>query len=198
MPVGLVCPRCSVATTFHRAPVTACPSCQALFPDELRLSAEANLARQRAVRPTLLTIGIYGSGLVGGLTLFLMSLAPFNIGSFSIDGQAVTGPEFLRSAGVVFVTAGALCVAISYGLWKERPWTRELMMLFWVVIDAFLIVEAIMNPNADPGLIGTCFYAAAYVVGAGWYLYFRKGVVEYYAALRMTEQARTAISPRGA
>jgi len=194
MPVGLVCPRCSVATTFHRAPVTACPSCQASFPEELRLSAEANLARQRAIRPTLLTIGLYGSGFVGGLTLLLLSLAPFNIGSFSINGEAVTGPEFLRSAGVAFGAAGALCVAISYGLWKERSWTRELMILFWVVIDAFLITDAMKYPSGDLGLVGTSFYAAIYLVVSGWYLYFRKSVVEYYAALRLAEQAR-AVSP---
>lgn len=198
MSVSLLCPNCSAATTFHRPPVTACPACQAPFPDSLRGPAEASLAREKAPRPLLLTLGIYGSAFFAGVSALFLILAPFNIGSYSIGDRAVTGPEFLRQVGATFGVAGALCAAISYGLWRERSWTRPLMLLFWVVLDITLITQAVKYPAPDLGPVGATFFSAVYVLVSAWYLYGRASVNAYYAALRAAERTSAPRTPHGA
>src|SRR5438046_7590409 len=99
MPVSLICPSCGTAATFQRPPVTMCPNCQASFPAALRQPAEASLLRQNAPRPTLLTVGLYFAPGFGAMCLLGVLAAATNARfvNFTINGEAVTGHEFLRS-----------------------------------------------------------------------------------------------------
>jgi hypothetical protein len=173
---------------FHQVPVAECPPCLNPFPKELRDSAEANLTRQAYPRPALLTLGAYGSGFFGAGLGILLLLAPFDIGSYSIDGATVTGPEFLREAGIIFGAIAIVCSAISYGLWTGRTWTRPLMLFYWIISGAYLIGDAVGRKSNDDLLAGI-FFLVVTLAAAGLYLYGRKTVVEYYRALSKEQRA---------
>src|SRR2546426_277554 len=117
MPASLVCPSCGSAPTFHRPPVTNCPNCQAAFPEALRQAAEASLLRQKAPRPTLLTIGMYVAPVAGTILVLAVLLAAVNASfvNFSVNGEAVSGHEFLRTAGLAFAALGIVSLAIAFG-----------------------------------------------------------------------------------
>jgi hypothetical protein len=46
MSVGLICPSCHAAATFHRVPIRTCPNCHASLPESLTLTAEASLLQR--------------------------------------------------------------------------------------------------------------------------------------------------------
>ena len=128
-----------------------------------------------AVRPTLLTIGMALSGLTGCLFLLVLLLAPFDIGTYTIDGEEVPGPEFLRTSGIALVAAGALLVAISATLARNHPLSRELMIAFWVASGVVNTILAFRSGSYGCDL--TWLPALAIAI---WYLYFKPNVVAYY------------------
>ena len=146
--------------------------------------------RPPAERPLLLTIGMFGSALYAIGWFTLLALAPFDLGSYHWAGQTLTGPEFLRAAGLPLGMAAFICALISVGLWRERPWTRTLMIFFWAVIDAWLVSLVVRHQPASVGTPGAVIFAAAYMAAAAWYLYFKPNVAAYYRALEMAQAAR--------
>ena len=147
--------------------------------------------RPPAERPLLLTIGMFGSALYAIVWLVLLLLAPFDLGSYHWGGQTLTGPEFLRAAGIPLGVAALTCAAISVGLWREQPWTRTLMIFYWAVIDAWLVAEVVTHHPWNIGVPGAVIFAAAYMAAAVWYLYFKRNVAEYYASLEPRGAARS-------
>jgi hypothetical protein len=191
MSVTLICPFCGNPATLHRNPVSECPQCLTAWPAPLRQSAEAALAREKVSRPLLLTIGMYVTTPSAGLFLLVVILALFNAGSYTVDGEPVSGMEFLRSGGLIFGLGAALCLAAAYGIWQERPWSRWVMAVFWVV----QLAGTIGVGWADGGLSGAAGGVAALLlpmVLAGWYLFDKENVVEYYRALEKVEAAANA------
>src|ERR1041384_7037366 len=89
MSVSLICPHCGTPATIHRPPLSVCPQCQTAWPQPLRLSAEAALAREKVTRPTLLTVGMYLALPFGAIFLLLLLLAPFNAGNSTLNGASV-------------------------------------------------------------------------------------------------------------
>lgn len=181
MSVSLVCPACTAAIEFHTAPVTACPRCGATLPDALRMSADANLQRQFAPRPLLLTIGMFGSAIVAFLVPVLLVCAAFDIGHYEVNGRVVSGPEFLRLTGVLCATVVAICAAVSYGLATEKRWARPLMLAYWPV--TFLVMMLTVGRSAGGGLACSAILALFAALLAGAYLYGKRDVQAYYRAL---------------
>jgi hypothetical protein len=64
-----------------------------------------------------------------GIFFLLLISAPFDVGSYSINGEPVSGPEFLRRAGWLFGVVAVVLGAIGIGLLLERPWSRQLMLV---------------------------------------------------------------------
>jgi hypothetical protein len=126
---------------------------------------------------------MFVSGFVGAGALFIMLLAPFNMGSYSINGQAVSGPEFLRRFGILWTLAGALLLVIAYGLYRERPWTRPLMLGYWLVIGLLLFTAEIGKSGSAGSMLSAIAWASFYLFGAGAYLYGKASVVQYYRSL---------------
>ena len=146
-------------------------------------AAERALAVDKTPRPFLLQLGMIFSLFFGGVCLLLLVLAPFNLASYSISGQPVSGLEFLRSTGLQFGIVGIIVLAIGLGLWLEKAWTRTLMMWSWGVTTAVPVVQLITG-----SLTGTD--AAAIIVSnliasalAASYLYGKATVVAYYRRL---------------
>ena len=188
MPVGIVCPRCGTPLTFHRAPVAACPRCQAEFPQALRQGAEASLARQEATRPLLLTLGCYASPGVGALCLLSVLSALSGSGTFVFNGQPVSSAEFLASAGVLFVSIGVVSIAIGVGLVRERTWSRWLIVLYWALSTAGAIGAGWARSGGAGAAMGVISVLPP-ALFSYWYLFEKENVVAYYRALRMHEEA---------
>jgi hypothetical protein len=135
-------------------------------------------------KPFLLQLGTVGSLAIGAMMLLFLALAPFDVGSYSISGEVVSGPEFLRTAGILFAVHTANLLAVGIGLWQERSWTRPLMIGYWLTVlvaDVAWIVGGTLT--AIEG-VGFAVEIAISMGLAAWYLYRKANVVAYYDALR--------------
>lgn len=188
MSVSVICPSCGTPATLLRAPVSVCPQCQTAWPEPLRLSAEAALARDKVGRPLLLTIGLYVAPAVGGLTLLFTLSALFNAGTYSINDEPVTGMQFLLGGGLLFGLGGAASVAAAYAIWQERSWSRWAMVGFWVAQLAGGIGVGWASSGAG-GAAGAVASLLLPMVLAAWYLFDKENVLEYYRALAKGEAA---------
>lgn len=133
----------------------------------------------RRERPTLLTIGMVLSGLIGGVAALTLVLAPFDIGTYSIKDESVTGPEFLRHAGLLMVTMAVLLIGICVTLARHEPFARELMILFWILNGVISTLVPILK--------GASGFDISWMVAlpiAIWYLYFKDNVVAYFTGAR--------------
>jgi hypothetical protein len=117
-----------------------------------------------------------------GVTLLAVLLgALFDVGEFSLDGQAVSGPEFLRVAGPTFVILGLLFIAIAWALWRNKSWARPLMMFYWLAISVLLLALSWGTPEGVAQALGTVASLAPLAIVAWWYLYRKQNVVSYFA-----------------
>jgi hypothetical protein len=147
--------------------------------------------RQKTPRPLLLTLGIYTAPAFGAFTLLLLVLAPFNAGTYTINGEEVTGAEFLRSAGPLFAVLGIAALAIAYAIWQERAWSRWAIVAFWVA----QLAGAVGLGWADGGIGGAAGAVASLllvVTLVAWYLFGKENVVAYYQSLGKEDSAREA------
>ena len=132
-----------------------------------------------APKPLLLAIGQWLSLFAGVIFLATLLFAPFDAGSFSIDGESVSGPEFLRRAGWLFAIVGGILVAIGVGLWRNHTWVRRVMLAYWVVVP--LIASADGSSSTEDFVVAVVL---AILCGgiAGWYLYRKPNVRAYFEA----------------
>jgi len=145
----------------------------------------------RIQRPALLTVGMVGSGMMGAGFLLSLLFAPFDIGTYDIAGEIVSGPTFLREGGLLSIAVGGLLVAISYMLWRQDPDSRPLMIGFWVMSGVLAIATPFVSDGG--GFDITWLVALAIAV---WYLYFKKNVAAYYRGLKAAEANRLAARER--
>lgn len=149
--------------------------------EPVRVVAEQALVRRLHPKPVLMTLGQWGSFVAGAPFVLVLFFAPFDLGSYSVGGEVVSGPEFMRRAGWLFGLFGGLLLVIGVGLWRERPWVRPLMVLFW----AALVLIAVTDPDIQrSGLAATIAEAVIAVATAGWYLYGKENVCAYFATRR--------------
>jgi hypothetical protein len=190
MTLQVLCPSCGEITTFSATPVDGCAHCHAPLPDRLRASAERAVVRESAPKPVLLVLGQWAATLGAAVVLLLLVLAPFDVGRYTIHDEPVSGPEFLHRAGLLFTTLGAVLVAIAVGLWKQREWSRPLMVLTWVVLGVGTLVSD-LEPRADTaGLVGGMVTMLITAALAAWYLYRKRNVVAYYRAIERRSRPR--------
>lgn len=179
MSVQVLCPSCGEVTAFHRLPVTDCPKCHRLLPDKLRVATTRALAADQAPKPALLLLGQIFSLFAAGIILLLLISAPFDVGSYSINGQPVSGPEFLRRAGWLFGVVAVVLGAIGIGLLIERPWSRQLMLAYWLLIPLALLLDDDVTAEE---LFAMSFFTALGAGIAWWYLYRKTNVRAYFEA----------------
>ena len=158
----------------------------------MRTSAEQALARAQAPKPLLLVLGQWLCVLGGGVMLLLLALAPFDLGSYSISGEVVSGPEFVRRGGLLFGAAGVYQLVLAFGLWRERAWVRPLMVAYWVGFGA-LVLAVEPTPGGGPedvvsGMSGVLLCAGI----AAWYLYRKRNVAAYFRTLAGSGESAAA------
>ena len=119
--------------------------------------------------------------------VFFLILAPFNIGTYSISGESVTGPEFLRRMGILFAANAILMLVIAFGIFTERSWARPVMLLFWCGSVAANLILFLRDRDENVG--GTLVLSLIATAVAAWYLYGKDSVTQYYDALKQRETA---------
>jgi len=137
----------------------------------------------------LLLLGQFGTLFFGAMATLFLVLAPWDIGSYSIGNEVVSGPEFLRRGGLLFGAVGALFLAIGIGLWRDRAWTRPLMLAYWPLSA---LLGFVMPDTPTEGAISLAVFAAICGAFAALYLYGKASVRAYYEA--RTPSARVAPS----
>jgi len=91
----------------------------------------------------------------------------------------VTGDVFLFASG--FVVFAAISGPFAWGVWKERPWTREAAMAFWVGLVLVQVGGMILEPHSDD--VRALLYLLSGGAIAVWYFYRKRNVVLYYDEL---------------
>jgi len=188
MSVQVLCPSCGEVTPFHRPPVTDCPRCHAPLPEQVRAATTRALAVEEAPKPMLLMLGQVFSLVGAVIVLGLLATAPFDVGSYTINGDAVSGPEFLRRAGWLFGLQGVLLGAIGVGLLRDAPWPRPLMVLYWVLIPVSFVFYDEINAEV---IMSACMMLVAAGI-AWWYLYQKSNVRAYFESRELSSTAHDA------
>ncbi len=189
MSVQILCPTCEQVTAWHKPPVGTCPHCQSAYPDWLRVSTETSLRHSETPTPLLLVLGLYGSALAAAMFALVLILAPFDLGNYSINDQAVPGPVFLREAGLSFALVAGVLGAIAVGLWRERAWPRPLMIGYWLLLP----IGSLTLDGWTPGSLITAIGTAVVCAGvAALYLYGRPNVVAYFDVRKTTAPTHDA------
>jgi FtsH-binding integral membrane protein len=133
----------------------------------------------------------------GAACLLAVLTAAFNASfvTFRINGDVVTGHEFLRTAGPAFFVLGVLALAIAYSIWQERSWTRWLVLSFWAAAVAVNVGLGWANSGAR-GAVSAIAGLAVLLVFVAWYLFGKQNVVEYFHALeRQSAQPDAGVRP---
>lgn len=189
MSVTLICPKCGKPAVYHHGSISTeatCGTCGELFPEELRQTAAHQLATQNVPRPVPLTIGMILANIWGTVWLLALLGAPMNVMTFEMNGEEVSGGEFLKRAGINIAVMVAVSFGIAYGIWKEKAWSRHLMLFFWAVMFVIGIVPLIGIAVPD-ALIEIIFSWAMGVALSIWYLYGKANVRAYYRRLENTQ-----------
>ena len=143
----------------------------------------------QAPKPALLVLGQIFSLFASAMILVLLLAAPFDAGSFNINGQEVSGPEFLKQAGWLFGAVGVLLATIGIGLLRDAPWSRPLMLVYWLLIPLSLLLS---DPIGAVDIAGVSVFTALGAGVAWWYLYRKSNVRAYF------ESREVQVRPRGA
>jgi len=123
------------------------------------------------------------AGIIGLVSLALIVPAALDLGTYSINGETVSGRHFIGRLGMLWGLAGVLCLVIAYGLFRERAWTRPLMLVFWVVVGLGRFTTRVEIGGPGAGAVVAIAWTAFCVFTAGAYLYGQRRVAEYYRLL---------------
>ena len=189
MSVVLVCPSCAEPYTLHRPPVLeVCDRCHAPFPDLVRRVAEQSLRADATPRPLLLTLGLGFTALWASCATLVLLVALVGNMPLNANGRRVSKSEFFSDPMVLsFAPIIVLTALVAWALWRERPWTRPVMLALWVVVG----VPSIFERDADwTSRMSSILFVVIGVGVASLYLYGRSNVVAYYERLAQRDALR--------
>jgi len=137
--------------------------------------------------PLLIKCGWALMALYGLTAVVLLSFAAVDAvahGTFTIASLRTPVEEWLVAAP--YIVLAALSGPFVWGVWKERPWTREVAMAFWICWVLMVVAATIVDPpERTKGLLWLLFWAIVPPVPAVLYFYGKRNVVLYYDELRV-------------
>ena len=110
-------------------------------------------------------------------------LAILDVGPHLMGGEKVTRSEWMHIAAPLVAVIGCLMALIAYGLGAERPWSRHLVMMIFILIIAYASVLGAMNMLRHTIMWRAILNASFFGCVAAWYFYFKPNVAEYFRKL---------------
>ena len=152
--------------------------------------------RPKQPRPLLVSILVWVApfaAFCAAVFLFLLLLAAGKEAGYSINGRQVTRKEFLASVLPVLIPILLVGLGLAYAIWRERPWSRHLVMAVFLA----MIIAAPFVIQHRGRAISTMIIAAAWLGLAFWYFYLKRNVAAYYDDLkrRREQDTRKAMNP---
>jgi hypothetical protein len=143
--------------------------------------------------PTLLKIGMWLAAGFGGLLWLGLFGAATGCGHFAINGEVVSGADFLSEAGLAVAILGGLLLAAAYGIWTERTWSRHAVMGYWLY--QLLFLEML---SSGAGHRATMLGMLPFLGGSAIYLYGADDATAYFRALKARDRRLAALDqPNG-
>lgn len=101
---------------------------------------------------------------------------------YKIAGQTVTREAWWRVSPVLVVVS-ACAGAIAFGIRKQLPWSRHLVMLVWPALALAALVSYGCGDIPRSVLVRALVEPAVLTVLCGWYFYVKPNVVAYFRGL---------------
>ena len=133
--------------------------------------------------PPLMRAGMWAAALMGSLLWIGVLGAATGCGRFGINGEQVTGGEFLTTFGVSWAILGSLLLGAAYGIWTERSWSRHVVIAFWCY--QLLVMEVLVTGR---GHLGATISVLPFLGGSVLYFYAAEEVVAYFRVLKEREK----------
>lgn len=117
------------------------------------------------------------------LVLILLGSAPFDAGTYELNGRQVSGPEFLtQGGGMAFGSVAIFIAVVGFGIWQGRTWTRSALMIGLAV--AFVASTSLQASQGQVDWPTQLLSFAAVLLVFWWYLYRKGGSRAYYESLQ--------------
>lgn len=181
MSAVLICPNCRTTAEYQGADPPACNACRT------RLSVRTDTVGQQAAdrqRPLFLLIVMVflGSLATIGLIITFMTVTVPGNEDYIVDNRLATQGDFLVKM-LPFILLYLAAVPIAYGLWRERPWTRPLLLAFFSIPEFGKYLMPRWSEAPAHAFIPRFILSAVLIGLLAWYLYRKRNVVRYYNAL---------------
>ena len=154
----------------------------AVVNEEMKSLAEVAAEREAACRPVRIPLpkpllvkaipwcAAFGSLI--GLAMMLLLVLPLD-GDYSIYGRPVSREEFVAAALPVVSLVFAFYVCLAYGFWREKLWSRHVLVFLGVVSGATVPWIARGPGAVCLGLLQAALWVAVFA----WYFYGKENVV---------------------
>src|SRR5258706_15479502 len=87
--------------------------------------------------PIGLAVGMAFTLFAGAIFGLVMLGSVFGVATYTSHGQQVPAAEFFAGSGVLWLISFFVLAAIGIALWRERVWSRGLILLYWALYAAW-------------------------------------------------------------
>jgi len=177
----LVCPSCRTTTEFQGSGQPVCSACGTRLSEGVDAASPHAADRQRPLFLLMLMVFLGSLAAIGLIITFLTVTVPGNE-EYIVDNRLATQSDFLIKM-LPFILLYLTAVPIAYGLWKERPWTRPLLIAFFSIPEFGKYFTPRWSGAPAHAFIPRFLLSALLIGLLAWYLYRKRNVVRYYNAL---------------
>jgi hypothetical protein len=110
-------------------------------------------------------------------------LAVLDIGPHIMGGEHVTRTEWLHIAAPLVAVIGILMAFIAYGFARQKPWSRHLVIVLFVLIVVYTSILGALNLIHHAIVWRAIINASVFGGASVWYFYFKPNVTAYFCEL---------------
>lgn len=115
--------------------------------------------------------------------IVLVPFAALDMGTYSINDRAVSGPYFLTHVYPFIVPFLGILGTMAYGYWTEQLWARPLPFVLACAVAAFIISQLVFYGANVAESVSVVAWCGVITFAAWWYCYRKRSVVAYYTRL---------------